>query len=176
MLPHLNFADKHHYSWAIRCMFSHIEKWRLENGVRDPLEYVFSWMGEPRKNSRRREIEDLMDQAEQEAKSQGRAGEFEHWTFRRAEELPGLQCVDALAWTVYQAGLLAFEKRPFLPESRLSWDDFQDHFGGRFGLHITVKRENLQAWVTEEVADGRSSSNFIKWQEAKQAKASKRKK
>jgi Protein of unknown function (DUF3800) len=174
VLPQLKFADKHHYTWANRNLLSHLEEWRVASNVSDPLEYVFSWMGEKRKNLRRREIEDLMDQAEQEAKSQGSAGEFENYSFRKPCSIPALQCVDALAWTVYQGGLLAFEKRKLLPEARLSWDDFKNHLDDRCGLHIAVKREKLQAWVKEEVADGRSLHGFTQWQEAKQAKTRRR--
>lgn len=164
VLPHLPYADKYHYTWAIRHLLSHTELWRSSKGGPYPLEYVFSWMGEKRHNSRRQEIEDLMDQAEEEAKEKGIPGEFEHWTFRRPMEIPGLQCVDAFAWCVYQYGLLAFCSKPMSDDALTAWEDFANHGGGNWGFDVTCRREQLKAWVDKELADGRSAKRFQEWQ------------
>jgi hypothetical protein len=125
VLPILPFADKHHYTWAIRSLLERTDLWRHNKNLPFPLEYVFSWMGEKRRNERRREIEDLLEQAEEDAKEEGHAGEFEHWTFRRHEEVPALQCVDALAWTIYQYGMLVFCKKPLCEDAQSAWEDFR---------------------------------------------------
>ena len=169
VLARLPDADRHHYTWAIRSLLSHAEQWRLSRQIPHPLEYVFSWMGEKRHNTRRREIEDLMDQAEEENKEEGHASEFEHWSFRRSQDLPGLQCVDALAWSVYQFGLLAFCKIPLSKDAKTAWADFGTYLDGKWGFDIAVTRTNLQRWVDAEIADGRSVKKFAEWRERKRA-------
>jgi hypothetical protein len=164
VLPHLPYADKHHYTWAIRMLLSYMERWRSFKNV-PPLEYVFSWMGEKRRNTRRQEIEDVMDQAEEDAREKGTPGEFEHWTFRPPKEIPGLQCVDAFAWCIYQCGLQAFCKKPMSKAALTTWEDFGDCVGGRFD--VTVKREHLKTWVDKELADGRSAKRLQEWKERK---------
>jgi hypothetical protein len=166
VLPLLPFADKHHYSWAIRSLLSHTEKWRHWKHTL-PLEYIFSWMGEKRKNERRREIEDILEQAEEESAAQGNPGEFEHWAFRRPQEIPALQCADALAWTVYQYGLLGFCKRPLCTDARIAWDDFGGHVNGKWGFDVTITRAALQKWAEGEAADGRSERKLKAWKERK---------
>lgn len=167
VLPHLPYADRYHYTWAIRSLLSHTERWRAFTKLPEPLEYVFSWMGEKRHNTRRQEIEDLMDQAEEESKEKGIPGEFEHWTFRRSREIPGLQCVDALAWSVYQYGLLVFCKKPLCEDAKVAWNDFGKYLGGKWGFDVTVTRKNLQTWVEKELADGRSEKRFREWNDRK---------
>jgi Protein of unknown function (DUF3800) len=169
ILPRLPYADKYHYTWAIRSLLSHVEQWRAFKKVPDPLEYVFSWMGEKRRNARRQEIEDVMDQSEEESRKKGIPGEFEHWTFRRAQEVPGLQCVDAIAWSVYQYGLLAFCKTPLGDDARVAWDDFGKYLGGNWGFDATVTRESLSKWVEAEIKDGKSEARFKAWHDKKRA-------
>lgn len=167
VLSILPFADKHHYSWAIRQLLSHTEKWRQVKKVPEPLEYIFSWMGDKRRNERRREIEDILEQAEEDAKSEGNPGEFEHWTFRQPKETPALQCVDALAWAVYQYGLLAFCKKPLGDDAQIAWDDFGKYLDGKWGFDVSVTRANLKKWAEGEAADGRSEKKLKEWKESK---------
>lgn len=154
------YAGRFHYTWAIRNTLNHLENWRLTHGAEHPLEYIFDWMGEKRKNPRRQEIEDVMDQAEEDAIDKGRAGEFSHWTFRHRKEIPGLQCVDALAWCVYQAGLVRFCGRTLPKEAGTAWDDFCAHNGGTWGFDVIITREHLKEWVDKELADGRALARF----------------
>jgi hypothetical protein len=155
-----------HYTWAIRQLLSHTEQWRRQHQA-PPLEYVFSWMGEKRKNPRRREIEDVMDQAEESAKETGHSGAYEHWSFRRAGDIPGLQCVDALAWCVYQYGLLAYCNKAMSDEALEAWNDFTKCKGGKWGFDVTITRKALKEWVDKEMADGISIRKFAAWKERK---------
>jgi len=157
----------YHYTWAIRHILAHTAQWHIGQGINHPLEYVFDWMGEKRKNPRRKEIEDVMDQAEEDAAAKGRADEYEHWSFRRRAEVPGLQCVEALAWTVYQYGLLAFYKKPLTRDAQIAWNDFGKDVGGPWGFDVTVARENLKKWIGKESADGISVKRFAAWREKK---------
>jgi hypothetical protein len=104
-------------------------------------------MGEKRKNPRRAEIEDVMDQAEVDS-----PGNFSNWSFRRSIEIPGLQCVDLIAWSTYQYGLFAYNKAESLhPFASVAWKDFKKHNGGRWGYFIWITRDNLKRWVDKEI-------------------------
>jgi len=160
-----------HYTWAIRQLLSQTAQWRRHHKV-PPLEYVFSWMGEKRKNLRRREIEDVLDQAETAAVEDGQTGEYSHWSFRRPNELPGLQCVDSLAWCVYQYGLLVYCKKPISDEALNAWEDYTKCKNGTWGFDVTITRENLKKWVDAEMADGKSIKKFAEWKQRKAAQTS----
>jgi len=162
------YAGRYHYSWAIRNILNHLEQWRLAHNV-EPLQYVFDWMGEKLKNPRRKEIEDIMDQAEEGAAEKGRPGEFAHWGFNRRQDIVGLQCVDALAWCVYQAGLAAFCRKPLVKDAEIAWDDFCEYLDGRWGFDITITRDSLQKWVAAELADGTSLARFKAREERKKS-------
>jgi len=155
-----------HYTWAIRQLLAHTAQWRSYHQV-SPLEYVFDWMGEKRKNPRRKEIEDVMDQAEEEAIANGRTGEYANWSFRYRKDIPGLQCVDVLAWCVYQYGLMAYCQRPMINKALIAWDDFTKCKGGKWGFDVTITRAALEKWVALELADGRSTKRFAEWKDRK---------
>ena len=163
-----------HYTWAMRCLLSHTQEWRKSKNSQ-PLEYVFDWMGEKKKNPRRHEIEDLLEHAEEIAAANGMAGEFANWSFRRREEIPGLQCVDVVAWSTYQFGLLAFKKKPLPPDAKTAWDDFGKHSGGNWGFDVTITRDDLKKWIDAELADGRSIARFKAREERKKAEHAERK-
>lgn len=161
-----------HYTWAIRHVLKHIVQWRIHNHVPSPLAYVFDWMGDKKRNARRREIEDVMEQAEEDAVGTGIPGEYVNWGFCHREDLPGLQCVDALAWSVYQYGLYAFYRVPLIREAQIAWDDFGKYLGGKWGFDVTVTRDNLRTWVDKESADGISMRRFQEWELRKRGKQS----
>lgn len=116
-----SYAGKYHYTWAIRHVVQYLSGWRFSHHAL-PLEFVFDWMKEG--DERRREIETVMEQAEHLASDMGRHGEFTNYSFRLRKEIPGLQCVDCVAWTTYQYALLAFRKKPLHPFAKIAWDDF----------------------------------------------------
>jgi len=168
-----NYAGRYHYTWAIRHVVTHLSDWRLSRGVADPLEYVFDSM--KKGDECREEIETVMEQAERLAQEKGRNGEFVNYTFRRRQDVPGLQCVDCAAWATYQYGLLAFRQKPLHPFADMAWKDFcarnrkdssgpQDWFSA-----ATIKRKHLEEWVQKELADGKSLARFKAWEQAKSA-------
>jgi len=170
-----DFFRKHsgqfHYTWAIRHLLTHIAQWRHSRGIKYAMEYVFDWMGEKRRNPRRKEIEDVMDQAEEDATAKGHIGEYSNWSFRYRKDVPGLQCVDALAWCVYQYGMMAFCNKPLIRDAEIAWADFEKHRGGRWGFDVTVTREHLKEWVEKELADGTSMRKFKAREEQKRDKS-----
>lgn len=157
-------AGMFHYTWAIRSLITRLRLWRREFSPDHPLEYMFDYMGEAKRNQRRKEIEDLMDQAEDAASRRGESGEFTNWGFRRRCDIPGLQCVDVIAWAIYQHGLLAFTRKPPHADAVTTWNDFSKYRGGRWGFDTTVTRDNLQKWVDAELEDGASLKAFDEWE------------
>jgi len=93
-------GTKFHYTWAIRHVIGFLGRWREIEGVKEPFEYIFDWMGNPKRNKAKQEIELVMAQAEYQ-----NPGLFEgHFSFRKRQQHPALQCVDLIAWSYYQLG------------------------------------------------------------------------
>ncbi len=111
-------------------------------------------MGEPKKNERRKEIENVIEQAQTVSPS-----EFSNWGFRRPVDIPGLQCVDLLAWSTYQYSLLGYGKVESLhPFAKVAWEDFKQHNDGKWGYFVWMKPDNLRKWVHKAMVDGASMS------------------
>jgi hypothetical protein len=171
------YAGKYHYTWAIRHVMAMLVAWRVSCHVAEPLEYVFDWMekGEERRN----EIETVMAQGEYVASEKRMAGEYLNYSFRQRKDVPGLQCVDCVAWTCYQYGLLVFRKKPLHKLAEVAWDDFCSRNGPGIGGAKTssgpldwfcagaVKREHLEEFIQKELANGISMRRFMEWEKAK---------
>ena len=67
-----------HYTWAIRNVIGAIDKWRPYHGIEKPIEYIFDW--EKPGTEPRKEIEDVMEQAEEIS---GRLGLYTNYTFHK---------------------------------------------------------------------------------------------
>jgi hypothetical protein len=175
------YAGKYHYTWAIRHVVAMLAAWRIGSGVADPLEFVFDWM----KNGDecREEIETVMAQAEYVAAGKGMSGEYLNYSFRQRKEIPGLQCVDYIAWTTYQFGKLVFRQKPLPPFAQIAWDDLCSRNGpgaipgvkkssGPMDWFCagTVTRNNLEEWIKKELADGNSMKRFKDWEKTKAVK------
>lgn len=172
------YAGKHHYTWAIRHIVAMLAAWRISHHVAEPLEYVFDWM--KKGDERREEIDTVMAQAEYVASQKGLAEEYTNYSFRKRQEIPGLQCVDSVAWTCYQFGLLTFRKKPLPVLGEIAWDDFCSrngpgsiasvkHSSGPLDWFCAaaVTRANLEDWIHRELADGISIQRFRDWEKAK---------
>lgn len=158
-------TGRFHYTWAIRHLMFLIDYWRVKTNNRHPLQYVFDWMGGPG-DERRREVEDVMAQAEAAANATGRHGDYTNYSFRRDQDIPGLQCVDAIAWTAYNQSLLAFSGRPPHPLANESWRDYGGHLGPNGWLRaVTMTRERLQDWMEAELKDGTVLKRIKQWEE-----------
>jgi Protein of unknown function (DUF3800) len=167
VLPRLPFADRYHYTWAIRALIDLIDKWGDYSKVTTPFEYIYDWMDPKTQREAKGEIDTVMAQAEEEASEAGLAGRYTNYTFRRRQDIPGLQCTDALAWTCYRFALLAHLKTPLNQIAQESWDDYYEHLSQTWLYAATVKREHLNTWVEAEVKDGRSEVRFRAWEEKK---------
>jgi hypothetical protein len=150
-----------HYAWAIRHVINFLEAWRRPRNI-PPLEYVFDW-AEPRCNERV-EIETVMAQAESIFQQRGRSGEFTNYTFRRRQDMPALQCVDAIGWTCYQQALFQFHKVPVHNLAAEAWKGYEAHLEQNGWLQcFTVTQNNLKKWISAEMADGETLKRFEEW-------------
>lgn len=165
-------AGNFHYTWAVRHLVAGLEKWRHFFRISEPFEYVFDWM--KRGDERRAEIEEVMAQGEELAIQNGTPGIYTNYSFRRRQELPGLQCVDVLGWVSYQFALLAFCKKPLVPDAQIGWDDFENHLkyspDGPWRLAATLKRTELERWIKLEKEKGLSRPFFDAWEAKKSIK------
>lgn len=164
------YFGRYHYTWAIRQLVSLVGKW-YERNVTTPFEFVFQWMGGPR-DPRRREIETVMEQAQWRAEYPGKEipGNYEHYGFRQSASIPGLQCVDAIAWVSYRFALQIFRNTP-LPDMALeAWHDFGGHLAEQGWLYaVTIRRENLQKTIDKTLETGKAKEFFREWDEYKAA-------
>jgi hypothetical protein len=162
------FSGKFHYTWAVRNVRDRILRWRLSRGLR-PLQYVFDWQDPKADKKKRREIEATIDQAEEAAAEAGFAGEFRNFGFGNREEIPGLQCSDALAWTAYQTAQFAFCKKPLSEHAKTAWEDFDSYGDPSWREVLTIRKSELQRWANNADAVAHTQEWFGKWATKKAA-------
>jgi hypothetical protein len=175
------YSGKYHYSWAIRHLISFVQRWRIGNSVPEPYEWIFDWM--PKKDLARKEIEAVMEQAEDEARrARGAEHEYENFTFRPRSSLAGLQCADLVAWTNYNMSLERFRNTHPSPFAKWAWNDFASmpkstmpiiHRVLEWNFAVTILANQLKDWAQKEIADGRSLVRFQEWEGKKKTKSSK---
>jgi hypothetical protein len=122
IVPHVyREGAGNHYTWAVRHLLMFLDKWRLGSPATDhPLEYVFDWIGGP-SDPRRIEVENIMGQMEAMAHLRGRSGEYTNYGFRRRQDIPGLQCVDAISWICYRQSQLQYRGTPLHSFAEEGW-------------------------------------------------------
>jgi uncharacterized protein DUF3800 len=157
-------SGTYHYSWAVRHLIDSLLGWRRLR-VPYPLEYVFDFM-KPN-DPRRKEIEAVMDQQEDAAEAAGYPGEFKNFGFRERCEIPGLQCVDVLAWISYQTALFEFTKKKLHPDAKVGWRDFDSHLEGKWRIAGTLRRSELERWVGNDAAVEHTKKWFAAWEKRK---------
>lgn len=167
------YFGEYHYTWAIRQLISFVGKC-YEANPSVPFEFIFQWMGGP-KDPKRREVEIVMEQAQWRADQNEILGNYENYTFRKSSGIPGLQCVDAIAWVSYRYALHIFCKSP-LPNMALdAWHDFEGHLGLRGWLYaVTIRRENLQKTIDKTLETGKAKHFFREWDEYKRKQINER--
>lgn len=150
---------KHHYTWAIRHVLQFVDHSNFDHNKMRRLEYIFDWI--ERKDSRRKEIEAVMEQAESMAVEHHRGGFYTNFTFRRRCDIPVLQCTDALAWVSYQTALYNFSGKPrhWLAEEAFQEYEKQPYFL----IGRTVNKQNLRDWIKREMKHPKARELFRKW-------------
>ncbi len=155
-------AGEFHYTYAVRNMFSYVERHAEQIGASDRLEYIFDWMGENRRNAAKKEIEVVMEQAE--ILNPGRyAGRY---SFRKRQTIPALQCTDLLAWTCYQFARNVFMKTPLHPIAEEGFWEFDNRKDRQWMFAVSQVRKQLKEWAAKELADPRSQQRRKEWLES----------
>jgi Protein of unknown function (DUF3800) len=156
-----NYLGKYHYTWAVRQVISLVDQLFPPKPAR---EFIFQWL--ERKNTARKEIEDVMDQAQWLADKEGVRGDYADPHFRESDDRPGLQCVDAIGWICYQYSLLLFRDTPLRKYVDESWRDLEAHRDGWL-MASTILRGNLQKMIQNHLSDGKAMAFFKEWEEHK---------
>jgi hypothetical protein len=168
VLPRLEFADKYHYTWAIRNMIGLLDKWARFHNVTGPLEYIYDWMDPKTQREAKAEIDTVMEQSEQDACDAGDAGRYTNYSFRRRQDIPALQCTDAVAWTCYRFALLAHLKTPLSQIAQDCWNDYYEHQSRTWLTAWGMTRQQLADWLERELKTS-SREKFRAWEEKKRA-------
>jgi Protein of unknown function (DUF3800) len=158
-----NYIGKYHYTWAVRQLLSFIEPHFPPKPAR---EFIFQWL--ERKDKARKEIEDVMDQAQWLACKEGLPRDYADPQFRKSDDIPGLQCVDAIGWICYQYSLLLFRKTPLKKYIDESWHHFGAHLSEEGWLMaFTILRDKLQKLIENALANEKAMAIFKEWEEHK---------
>lgn len=157
-----NCLGNTHYGWAVRQLLTLLQSPRLAS----PREFIFQWL--ERKQPARLEIEDIMDQMQFVSEQNGTYGDYSDPHFRKSVGIPGLQCVDMVAWVSYQFAQLIYKKielRKLVPEA---WREFGGNLGGEGWLRaFTIRREDLEKSIKKAVLDGKAVQFFKDWEKAR---------
>ena len=146
-----------HYAWAVRHVGKQLAEWKLKRGIKEPIEHVFDW--EDINSPRRREIDIIMGQLEE------MLGERVYHSFRERKKIPGLQCVDFLAWVSYQLAKETVMNEPMHPLADEALKDLERYREDErwFGVAF-VTRPALEKWVRAEMAIGKAIPKLKEWQ------------
>jgi hypothetical protein len=163
---HRYITGKYHYTWAVRQLIT-LQAVRF-NETKPPREYIFQWMGKPT-DSRKIEIDRVMSQANYYASRFKTGEDYSNYSFRQSDDIPGLQCVDAIAWVCYQKALEIFRKTPLHPLAVASWNDFGGHLGSKGWLYAgTILRDSLEKSINKLISNGEVKRYVDDWREANQ--------
>jgi hypothetical protein len=153
-----------HYTWAVRHVLMFLDNWRLGSPATDhPVEYVFDWMG-GLTDPRRIEVEEVLGQMEAIAHLRGRSREYTNCAFRHRQDMPGLQCVDAISWICYRQALLQYRGTPLHPLAKEGWTHCEANSNTHAWLQVfQINRQHLKEGMDKEMADGTTLKRMEEW-------------
>jgi hypothetical protein len=119
----------------------------------------------------RKEVEAAMARGEEIAIDDNNLGEFTHYSFRRRQEVPGLQCADCVCWVAYRFALFAFLQTPLNEFARVGWEDFGGPLeeNGWLGA-ITIERHHLEKWYQDAMSNPENMEKYRTMEERRLAK------
>lgn len=160
-----SYLGKDHYSWAVRQLLAHLHA-LFPPTVTTRREFIFQWI--ERHHPARKEIEDTMDQMQFVGEQQGAIGDYSDPHFRKSNDIPGLQCVDAVSWISYQYAVHLYRRTPLKKFVSESWKEFGGHLGSDGWLRaLTIRRVNLERSTKKAASDGKAMKFFQEWKEAR---------
>lgn len=138
------YTGEYHYSYAVRALIGWIEQWRAEQGIKEPIKYVFDNMV---KGSEKSEIELVFDNALHLDSDQKKYGVHPGClSFCSRKQVFPLQSADMLAWTSRRLHARRLDKSVSLyPPVVDMWNDWKDR--GLCAKHQL--RENLEDFVAQ---------------------------
>jgi hypothetical protein len=169
----VELGGQYHYTWAIRNLLMILDAWAIQSSVTTSFEYIYHWMDPKAQKIPRQEIETVMAQAEDAARRSNAGRTYVNYSFRRDEEIPALQCVDAVGWAAYQSALKVFVAAPVSELAIESFSDFHRADGSGWLVALTISKEHLRDWVERERADGRGLERLKAWMRAHPSKTKK---
>lgn len=157
------YTYKHHYSWCVSYAIAYAAMWKDSRNIGYPFEFIFSWMNP--ESPERDEIERVMDYSERAEREKGRSGEYVGYTFRPSQEIPGLQCVDDVAWVCNRYALYKIEQKDLPQRAKLGWDAYGGESADAGWLRaFTFTRENLRKHVDGIIREGETIKRFQRWE------------
>ena len=134
------------FTWCFHFLLQLIRTWNLSQCKVQPIEYFIDWI-EPHE-AKRKEIERLFAQFES-----AYPGEYkDNYQFRARKNVPGLQCVDHLAWACFGRSKYAFHNIPMLRLAESAFADLQRTPGGWLDA-MAHTREMLAMAIREDQQD-----------------------
>ncbi len=93
-------------------------------------------------------------------------GERVNHDFKSRKEIPGLQCVDFLAWVSLNLALDNFNQKPMHLFADDALKDLERFNGGRWYKVATILRGDFEKWTKDEMSDGKSIAKLLAWKES----------
>lgn len=138
---------RHHYTWGVDAVCGFIFDWAKQRGV--PMEYIFDNIDPKADKAQRTEIEVAMEHGEELHPGCFRG----RYSFRKRQDVPGLQCADLFAWTCYQRSVEAMGSRALHPIAKECWDQFASWDNDEWCGAWIATREQLEEWVQRVYGD-----------------------
>lgn len=155
------YTGRHHYTWCASHAIAFLKTLGIEKSK--PCEYFFDHMDQ--NDPARVEIQNMMEYNHRAAGERAIESDYRHVWFRDKREVPGLQCVDEIAWTCNQYALYRLGVRTYIPKrAKNSWNYYGGGIENGWLKAFTFKRTSLQKWVDETLRDGRTLAQFDRWE------------
>ena len=147
-----------HYSWAVRNTATRVEEWRKIRDIKESVQYIFDW--QEFRSPERLRVDAVMSQLSETI------GERVNHDFKSRKEIPGLQCVDFLAWVSLNLALDNFNQKPMHLFADDALKDLERFNGGRWYKVATILRGDFEKWTKDEMSDGKSIAKLLAWKES----------
>jgi len=140
-----DILGRFHYTYAVRAGIGHIERWRVNEKVHEPIEYIFDRMT---KGDARTEIERVFAEAELLDDTLHKYGIYKGChSFRDKADIFPLQAADMLAWLSQRAWAYEFEGAPMADYAIEAWNQFL--LSGRV-MAKGQTREHLERFIAKD--------------------------
>lgn len=128
------------YVWAIWHLLKLLRRWSEEH-QQSKIELVFDHLeGKPRA---------AIEKALRDMETYYPGTYAGHYSFRRREEWPGLQCVDLLTWSRLAAARSRFEGTPMHQIAKTTKQEYRKFQDGKWLSALWINKLDLRKWLQE---------------------------